>query len=148
MDSNGLTPPEDEKPESEPQITPQVTDVETPNSEVPVETSAEEPEKVDDIGNNVSDAESSPVDDDSIINVEDNVPNESEPQKELTKKKNNDIRVKTRAQMNAHARANKKAHMYKGKKKGTESEEEPLSEDEEDPWVTEKLNLLKSKGII
>jgi len=48
--------------------------------------------------------------------------------------------------MNAHSRANKKAHMKKGKKKGTESEEEPYEED--DPWISQKLNLLKQKGLL
>ena len=68
--------------------------------------------------------------------------------KETSKNANNQIRVKTRAQMNAHSRANKKAHVYKGKKKGTESEEEPFTENEEDPWIKEKLRLFKSKGLI
>ena len=56
------------------------------------------------------------------------------------------LRVKSRSQMNAHSRANKKAHMKKGKKKGTESEEEPYEED--DPWISQKLNLLKQKGLL
>ena len=63
-------------------------------------------------------------------------------------KKNNDIRVKSRAQMNAHARQNKKAHMKKGKKKGTESEEEPWFEEEEDPWIKSKLQHFRNKGIM
>ena len=74
---------------------------------------------------------------------------ETEPQAEEVKpeQKNNEVRVKSRAQMAKHARNNKKAHRNKGKGKG-ENEEEPWIENEEDPWIKSKLQYFKSKGLI